>query len=151
MSDVAAEVLRRPPVQWATYLGDCTAIAGRADRPRPPPGHRPHGTAAVMTTETFPQHAPCRTLVLPRGLPVDEDLDLSDLDLLDDEHRHGRCSRCGGGTGTMKRGVVFTAMCGARAIWLRPLPPKTPPTPPDACPACADLLYGPCPVCGVAT
>lgn len=102
-------------------------------------------------TETFPQHAPSRSIVVTRPLEIEQDLDLSDLDLLDDERRHGRCNQCGGGTGTMKRGVVFTAMCGRRAVWLSRLAEFDKPTPANACPECAALPYGPCPVCGVST
>lgn len=98
--------------------------------------------------EAFPRHEPCRT-VLTSQTTVEEDLalDLSDLDLLDDELRHGRCISCGGGTGCMKLGVPFIAMCGKRAIWTSRLAEFDRPTPTNACPVCLlRLRLGPCPV-----
>lgn len=72
-----------------------------------------------------------------------EAVDLSDLEMLDDENRHARCTVC-----TPERpplGVPFVAWCGTKAVWLSYL------TAADAVPvnACQDCLTLPtCARCG---
>lgn len=74
---------------------------------------------------------------------LDEDVDLSDLDLLDDERRHGQCRRCYPvPTGL---GVPFTAWCGVRAVWLTPWTNHLQ-VPPDACEDCLQVKA--CATCG---
>lgn len=73
-----------------------------------------------------------------------EALDLSDLDLLDDEHTHASCDRCYPEPPDL--GVPFTAWCGRRAVRLRP--GRRYVAPPDACAACNDPDL-PCATCGV--
>lgn len=73
-----------------------------------------------------------------------EVVDLSDLDLLDDEHTHARCVRCTGYL--VPRGTPFVALCGRRAVTLADVPPGV--IPADACPECLDLYWSPCSRCG---
>lgn len=67
---------------------------------------------------------------------ADVDTHLSDLDTLDDTHRHASCNQCGPRPGN---GEVFTAWCGLRAIWLGYTPTGEWNEPPDACRTCATL------------
>lgn len=77
---------------------------------------------------------------------TDEMIDTSDLDLLDDTHRHARCVICTGTRGDLI-GVPFTAICGVRAINLRAWSnPEC--FPPDACDPCVALWDEPCARCG---
>ncbi len=77
-------------------------------------------------------------MTAPTITPI-EAVDLSDLDLLDDEKRHARCPEC---TPEPPLGVPFIAVCGVRTVWwfyLSALPPN----------ACKNCLATPsCPKCG---
>lgn len=78
---------------------------------------------------------------------IDGAVDASDLDLLDDTCRHARCTICTGTTGPLV-GVPFTALCGRRAINMRPWDDLAS-FPPDACPECVVMFDGgACPTCG---
>ncbi|MBB3040998.1 hypothetical protein [Nocardioides soli] len=71
--------------------------------------------------------------------------DVSDLDMLDDAHRHARCCICTGTFGPLI-GVPYRAICGRRAINLREWDdPMT--FPPDACHDCLRLWSAGCPTC----
>lgn len=74
-------------------------------------------------------------------LEREEALDLSDLDLLDDPHAHFFCAPC---NPTMPGPCV--AICGKRAYAKGRLVLGIPP---NVCPPCAELLFKPCPKCGV--
>lgn len=78
--------------------------------------------------------------------PVAEEVvDLSDLDLLDDDRNHCFCSGCP--DYTEEPGVVRIALCGERVItWHRPRVRTGPP--PGACENCVDLYDEPCRRCG---
>lgn len=71
-----------------------------------------------------------------------EAVDLSDLDLLDDESAHARCTYCYPGDVTLK---PIRALCGATAIQQHG---PTGTKPPNACEACEAAWDRPCGVCG---
>jgi len=75
------------------------------------------------------------------SLPITDD-----LDLLDDSHRHARCTICTGTTGPLA-GVPYIALCGRRAINLRTWDDPAC-FPPDACPACLTAWPLGCSQCG---
>jgi hypothetical protein len=92
----------------------------------------------------------CDNCQLYRGRPCCEDCDhepeetavnIEDLDLLDDEHRHMQCTECQ----DVQLGVPFLATCGRRAIGFLGTSDEPPP---NACPDCLALLDEPCPWCG---
>jgi hypothetical protein len=71
-----------------------------------------------------------------------EQADLSDLDLLDDERRHGRCTRCY--ARNLPLGTPFTAFCGVRTVWWAHGVKGV--VPPNVCPDCRTLTA--CVTCG---
>lgn len=73
---------------------------------------------------------------------IEEDLDLSDLDLLDDEQRHARCTVC-----FPYGSIPFVALCGTRAIALTDCPADEVPV--NACGECEHLWGRPCRRCGL--
>lgn len=74
---------------------------------------------------------------------VNEVVDLSDLDLLDDEYHHGWCDQCL--PTPPKIMEPFTAVCGRTVTFQQAWKlAKTPP--PNACPDC--LAVSACPRCG---
>lgn len=78
---------------------------------------------------------------------VDEKVDLSDLDMLDDARRHARCLRCQ--PKNLALGTPFIALCGVRAIHLSSAFRRRGDIhPPDACPECKALWEAPCRICG---
>lgn len=76
-----------------------------------------------------------------------EDVDLSDLGLLDDTKRHARCTACQ--PKDIGLAMPFIALCGTRAVYLTEwTEPDV--VPPDACDECERLWFAPCLICGVA-
>lgn len=75
---------------------------------------------------------------------ADTDVDLSDLDLLDEEHAHARCTLCE--PRTLSFGAVYVALCGRRVLFRAALPPWV--IPANACPDCVRLIDQPCTRCG---
>lgn len=73
---------------------------------------------------------------------TEERVDLSDLDLLDDETAHARCTYCYPGDVSFK---VVVALCGTEMIqqW-----DGGRDVPPNACEACQKAWYQPCSRCG---
>lgn len=57
------------------------------------------------------------TVIAPEA-PVEDLVDTSDLDLLDDAGNHAFCGRCNGyaSLSDVKRGDVVTAVCSARGL-----------------------------------
>jgi hypothetical protein len=77
---------------------------------------------------------------------TDELIEVEDLDLLDDAHRHARCTYCQPkGPGLLN---PFEALCGVRAVYLTGWNSHTA-TPPDACGACEEAWNKPCRRCGI--
>lgn len=76
-----------------------------------------------------------------------EIVDLSDLDLLDDELAHARCTVCWPGDTTL---VVIESLCGVRTIQQSQGDGQV--RPPNACEKCQEMwdLNAPCPRCGAA-
>lgn len=72
---------------------------------------------------------------------VDEALDLSDLDLLDDTRDHVFCQTCCGPVGS-----TSIALCGAIALVRDEVIITHPQT--GCCPECESDFNGPCPTCG---
>lgn len=72
-----------------------------------------------------------------------EALDLSDLDLLDDDRQHGACLVCV--PETIPPLSIYVALCGRTAV-ARGLASYEPT--PDMCPDCRKLWDKPCPRCG---
>jgi hypothetical protein len=79
---------------------------------------------------------------------TEERVDLSDLDLLDDDRDHGFCLDCAGGK--PRPGEVLTALCGVRAMaWDSVIYYDVPP---DLCKGCEVVWrLGRCPVCNPLT
>lgn len=74
--------------------------------------------------------------------PTDTDLDLSDLDLLDDDRAHAACNGCYPHEDAPY--AKFTGICGAESSMLGPMTNKR-------CQKCLELSRtgGPCPKCGL--
>jgi hypothetical protein len=70
---------------------------------------------------------------------------LDDLDMLDDDKRHARCTICTGTSGPLV-GIPFVALCGRRAMNLREWDnPEC--FPPDACEDCVAMWGKRCHLC----
>lgn len=76
------------------------------------------------------------------AIGIDERVNTSDLDLLDDANAHARCTVCHPHIKTLE---PITALCGTRAVQ-RPGPPLS--IPANACEACVELWTQPCARCG---
>lgn len=76
---------------------------------------------------------------------TDERVDTSDLDLLDDGHRHARCTFCGPVVQELFQ--PFEALCGRRAVYRDDSVGPTE-VPSNACPECLTLWDKPCRRCG---
>lgn len=74
---------------------------------------------------------------------TDERVDLSDIDLLDDEHKHARCTFCQPDVAMLE---PFVALCGVRAVHQGEGPAEQKPV--NACPECEVLWHQPCRRCG---
>ena len=71
-------------------------------------------------------------------------VDLSDLDLLDDDGRHARCTYCQPDVHLLE---PFIALCGVRAVH-RSVPVDSFYPPANACESCKELWDQPCARCG---
>jgi hypothetical protein len=75
---------------------------------------------------------------------IEQDVDISDLSLLDDGNAHARCTFCQPVVRVME---PFVALCGTRAVYLNPdADPLVVPL--NACGSYADLWDVPCARCG---
>ena len=77
-------------------------------------------------------------------IDVDEMIDTSDLDLLDDGDAHARCTYCQPQVAAFQ---PFFALCGVRAVYRNPdADPLAMPV--NACGECASAWHVPCARCG---